>query len=183
MSTPVEVSPSSAARAGRVSRNGGLSARVRKRNPNPRLVKIHRNYTVDEVASLFGIHRNTVRDWVKRGLPTTDGRRPMLILGRDLAAFLSARRARNKRTCEPGELYCVRCRAPRTPAGGMVDYVPLTPTQGSLEAICSSCGTMIYRRVSLAKLAQACGNLEVTMPKALSHIGESAQLTVNSDLK
>ena len=83
---------------------------MRKRHPNPRLAKIHRNYTVEEVASLFGIHRNTVREWVKRGLPTSDGRRPMLILGRDLVAFLSARRAKNKRTCPPGELYCVRCR-------------------------------------------------------------------------
>ena len=59
-----------------------------KRHPNPRLAKIHRNYTVEEVASLFGVHRNTVREWVKRGLPTSDDRRPMLILGRDLVAFL-----------------------------------------------------------------------------------------------
>ena len=54
---------------------------MRKRHPNPRLAKIHRSYTVDEVASLFGVHRNSVREWVKRGLPTSDGRRPMLILG------------------------------------------------------------------------------------------------------
>jgi hypothetical protein len=33
-----------------------------------------------EVASLFGVHKNTVREWVKRGLPTNDDRRPMLIL-------------------------------------------------------------------------------------------------------
>ena len=81
---------------------------MRRRHPNPRLAKIHRNYTVEEVASLFGVHRNTVRDWVKRGLPTSDGRRPMLILGRDLVAFLSARRAKNKRTCHPGELILAR---------------------------------------------------------------------------
>ncbi len=87
-----------------------------KRHPNPRLAKIHRNYTVDEVAHLFGVHRNTVREWVKRGLPTTDGKRPMLILGCDLVAFLGARRAKNKRTCQPGEIYCVRCRAPKAPA-------------------------------------------------------------------
>ena len=154
-----------------------------KRHPNPRLAKIHRNYTVEEVASLFGIHRNTVREWVKRGLPTSDGRRPMLILGRELVAFLSARRAKNKRTCKPGELYCVRCRAPRAPAGDMVDYVALTATLGNLAAICSVCETMIYRRVSLTKLTHACGKLDVTMPQALEHIGERAQPTVNSDLE
>lgn len=156
---------------------------MRKRHPNPRLAKIHRNYTVDEIAHLFGIHKNTVRDWVKRGLPTSDGRRPMLILGRELVAFLSARRTKNKRTCQPGEIYCVRCRAPRAPAGDMVDYMPVTATLGNLVAICSACETMMYRRVSLAKLAQVRGDLDITLPQALEHIGESAQPTVNSDLE
>ena len=156
---------------------------MRKRHPNPRLAKIHRNYTVDEVAHLFGVHRNTVREWVKRGLPTNDGKRPMLILGRDLVAFLTARRAKNKRTCQPGEIYCVRCRAPRAPAGDMVDYVPATATLGNLVAICSTCEAMMYRRVSLAKLEHVRGILDITMPQALEHIGESAQPTVNSDLR
>ena len=60
------------------------------RHPNYRLAKIHRNYTVEEVARLFGVHRNTVREWIKRGLPTSDDKRPKLILGRDLIAFLQA---------------------------------------------------------------------------------------------
>ena len=156
---------------------------MRKRHPNPRLAKIHRNYTVDEVAQLFDVHRNTVREWVKRGLPTNDGRRPMLILGRDLVAFLTARRAKNKRTCLPGEIYCMRCRVPRAPAGEMVDYLPLTATLGNLAAICSACETMMYRRVSIAKLERVRGTLDITMPQALEHIGESAQPTVNSDLR
>lgn len=29
------------------------------RHPNPRLVKVHRNYSVEEIARLFGIHKNT----------------------------------------------------------------------------------------------------------------------------
>ena len=152
-----------------------------KRRPNPRLAKIHRSYTVEEVASLFGVHRNTVREWVKRGLPTNDDRRPMLILGRDLDAFLQAKRTRNKRTCKPGEIYCVRCRAPRAPAGEMLDYQPVTETLGNLIAICSECDAMMYRRVSLAKLEQVRGQLDITMPQALPHIGESAQPSVNSD--
>ena len=90
---------------------------MRKRHPNHRLVKIHRSYTVEEIAKLFGIHKNTVRGWVKSGLATSDDKRPMLILGHDLAAFLQARRVKNKRPCKPGEIYCVRCRAPKFPAG------------------------------------------------------------------
>jgi uncharacterized protein YjcR len=92
----------------------------RRRHHNHRLVKIHRSYTVEEIARLFGIHKNTVRHWVKEGLATSDDKRPILILGHVLAAFLQARRTKNKQTCKPGELYCVRCRAPRSPA----DYNP-----------------------------------------------------------
>lgn len=139
---------------------------MRKRHPNPRLAKIHRNYLVEEIAQLFEVHRNTVRQWVKKGLKTNDDRRPMLILGRDLAEFLNARRAKNRRTCKPGEIYCVRCREPKAPAGDMADYEPVTQTSGNLVGICSTCDTMIYRRVSLVKLAQVCGHLEVMQPKA-----------------
>ena len=31
------------------------------RHPNPRLVKGHRNYSVEEIARLFALHKNTVR--------------------------------------------------------------------------------------------------------------------------
>lgn len=153
------------------------------RHPNPRLAKIHRNYTVEDVASLFGVHRNTVREWVKRGLPTSDNKRPMLILGRDLAAFLQARRAKNKRTCQPGEIYCVRCRAPKAPAGDMADYQPVTETLGNLVAICPDCNSIMNRRVSMAKLGQVLGKMDITFPQALRHIVESNQPTVNSDLR
>jgi hypothetical protein len=73
-----------------------------RRHPNHRLAKIHRNYIVEEITALFGMHRDTVCERVKRELPTNDRRRPMLILSCDLVAFLRARRAKNKRTCQPG---------------------------------------------------------------------------------
>jgi hypothetical protein len=105
---------------------------MRKRRPNYRLVKIHRNYTVEEAAELLGTHKNTVRAWVKAGLPTTDDKRPALILRRELALYLQARRTKNKRPCSPGEIYCVRCRAPRRPAGDMAEYQPITASLGNL---------------------------------------------------
>lgn len=153
------------------------------RHPNPRLAKIHRNYTVEEAANLFGVHRNTVREWIKRGLPICDSKKPMLILGRDLAEFLYARRTKNKRSCQQGELYCVRCRAPKAPAGDMADYVAVTESLGNLIAICPDCEALMNRRVSLAKLNQVRGKLDITMPQALEHINERNQPSVNSDLQ
>ena len=154
-----------------------------KRHPNYRLVKIHRSYTVDEAARLLDAHKNTVRRWVKEGLATNDERRPMLILGRELFAFLKQRRAKNKRTCAPGEIYCVGCREPRRPAADMAEYQALTATLGNLLGICPSCEAMMYRRVNVGKIASICGHLQVTMPEELLRIGKSDQPSLNGDFK
>ena len=154
---------------------------MRKRRPNYRLVKLHRSYTVEEAARLFGTHKNTVRAWVKAGLPTCDSRRPMLILGGDLAAYLQARRAKNKRPCKPGEIYCVRCRAPKRPAGDMAEYQPITASLGNLIGICPDCEGMIYRRASKAKLPEIRRNLDITFSEAGRRVSEIDLPIVNSD--
>jgi hypothetical protein len=155
---------------------------MRKRHPNHRLVKIHRSYTAEEIANLFGIHKNTVRGWVKAGLAISDDKRPMLILGHDLAAFLQARRIKNKQTCKPGEIYCVGCRAPKLPAANMAEYSPVTEKFGNLKAICPDCDSIMNRRVSIAKLEQVLGKMDISFPQATGHIVESTKPTVNSDL-
>jgi hypothetical protein len=153
------------------------------RQANHRRVKIHRSYTVEEIAGLFGAHKNTIRAWVKAGLPTCDRKRPMLILGHDLAAFLQDRRARRKQPCQPGEIYCVRCRSPKTPAGNLVDYEPVTDKIGNLTAICPDCEGLINQRVSAAKFGSVNAEVQVTFRQALQRLSESYEPTVNSDLK
>jgi hypothetical protein len=154
-----------------------------KRYPNHRRVKIHRSYSVEEIARLLGAHKHTVRAWVKAGLPTCDNRRPTLICGPDLISFLQARLTKNKRPLKPGEIYCVRCRAPKVPWAEMADYQPVTEKLGNLTAICPDCESIMNRRVSLANLEQVRGKLDITFPQALQRISESNEPTVNSDLR
>lgn len=154
---------------------------MRKRHPNHRRVKIHRNYTVEDVARLFGVHKNTVRAWVKAGLPTCDTRRPILILGRELADYLKTRRTKNKRPCQAGEMYCVRCREPKHPAGSMVEYLPITERLGNLMGICPDCEGMMFRRASRAKLAPIERKLDITFAEAERQVSKRECPSVNSD--
>jgi hypothetical protein len=165
------------------SQAAGRNPKKRKHYPNHRLVKKHRSYTVEEVATLCSVHKNTIRRWIKDGLPTCDKKRPTLIVGEILASFLQARRTKNKQTCRPGEIYCVRCRSPKTPAGDMADFDPVTSEIGNLVAICPDCSSLMNRRVNLSKLDQVRGRIDVSLPQALQRLIESNQSSVNSDLK
>ena len=155
---------------------------MKRRHPNHRLVKIHRNYTVEEIAKLFKIHKNTVRRWVKEGLATIDDKRPVLILGHVLISFLQARRSKNKQTCKPGELYCLRCRTPKMPAGDMAEYTPVTEKFGNLVAICPDCDSLMNRHVSMARIGELFGKVDISFSEALQHIKERIKPSVNSDL-
>lgn len=131
---------------------------------NPRRAKINRSYSVEEVARLYGIHRQTVRNWIKAGLSAMTGARPHLIAGTDLRAFLERRRASGKVQCGTGELYCLRCRAARAAAEGMLDYIPVSNVSGNLRALCPVCACLMHRRASLRKLDAVRGTCNVAFP-------------------
>ena len=151
------------------------------RHPNPRLVKIHRSYTVEETARVLGKHKNTVRAWIKLGLQPIDRRRPTLIHGLELLRFVKNRRITSKRPCPAGHMFCLKCRAPRQPAAGMTDYLPISETSGNLRALCSKCGTLMHRRASLANLNIVGAGLDIVFPQGVSRIRESATRSVDCD--
>ena len=63
------------------------------------------------------------------------------------------------------------------------EYLPITASAGNLRAMCTDCGTRMYRRVSLRKLAAAAGDLQVALPQAQQRIVEGADPSVNCDLE
>ena len=72
---------------------------ARRRRYRVNLIKQTYLYDTNEVAKLFGLHRNTVRHWSKEGLKPIDPRRPFYIHGSDLKAFLARRQEGRRQKC------------------------------------------------------------------------------------
>jgi hypothetical protein len=129
------------------------------------LVKVNRHYLVTELAERLRVHKNTVRNWDRKGLTPIDDRKPRMYSGADVREYLMRQRQQRKRKCPPSHLYCVRCREPKPPAEDMVDFAPSTPTYGNLRGFCPTCGTLMHLRASTATIPRIWGHLEVTLPK------------------
>lgn len=122
---------------------------------NPKKAKIHRSYSVAEVALLYGVSRGAVRAWCKAGLHAAKIGGEFLIYGDDLRAFLEQRRASQRATCPPGTLFCVGCRAARRPHPEAARLTPFNEKSGNVQASCPQCGAAMNRRVSLPRLAES----------------------------
>jgi excisionase family DNA binding protein len=135
-------------------------------------IKRHHSYTIDEAARAIGAARGTVRRWLDKGLPAIRDRKPFLILGDDLAAYMAGR-ARPKRSCPPGTCYCVKCREARQPAGNMAEFVPINAHSGNLRALCPDCGSLMHRRTSASQLAAIRALLDVAIVERQPRLSDS----------
>ena len=147
---------------------------------NPYLAKIHRSYTVEEIARQFGLHRNTVRSWLNGGgLVAIDGGRPALVQGKVLRVFLETRRTAAKCPCPNGTLYCLKCREPRAPALGMADFIIGKAGAGNLRALCEICGSTMHRRTRLEAVVVVLPGIEVRVVEAAPRIAEGTAPSLN----
>ena len=149
------------------------------RRANPRLLKMHRSYSVEEAALKLGVHKNSIRGWIKAGLPILDNSRPIIILGGELKAWLDKKRKAAKRPCPPGTFYCFKCRTPKAPALGMVEYKPMNKTTGNLIALCTDCGTMMHRRARQEAIEAIMPNLAIQITEAKLSIIERTPPPLN----
>ena len=142
------------------------------RRYNTRRIKKHHNYSFEEAAEALGVHVQTVRVWAAQGLRCMTDGRPFLILGADLIAFHEQRSGGAKKRLGPNELYCLKCRAPRTPAGRAADFFPYGPDRGRLSGICPDCESMCHRFVRRDRLGLVAPDLSIETPAVFERLKE-----------
>ncbi|TWX65947.1 helix-turn-helix domain-containing protein [Colwellia demingiae] len=131
---------------------------------NPNKCKINRNYTVSDIAKLYGVHKNTVKNWIKRGLKKIDNHRPYLILGSELREFLKDLRTINKRPCEFGEIYCFCCNSAREPLQESIEFEPYNLSLFVLKGRCNICNSLMNKYQRLEDLARLQRYFAVILP-------------------
>ena len=125
-----------------------------KRTYNTSMIKKTVSYSMFDIAELFGIHKATVRNWLKIGLRRIDDRRPFLVNGADLKEFLKNRQRRKKQRCQPEEFYCFRCRSPKRSKENMVILKVLNQKIGRLSGLCIECGSKTNKMISLKEISK-----------------------------
>ena len=130
-------------------------------------IKAHRVYDVWEVAQALGCHKQTVIRWINfKGLAADTSRKPWLIEGKDLKAFLGARQAKTTVKMAQHHCYCLGCKSPREPDGKMADYTQQTPETGRLTGLCHQCGSLMHKVVRRTDLEAIRAKIEVTVQQA-----------------
>jgi hypothetical protein len=164
-----------------VNRAQGACGR-RGRTYNLRLIKMTWPYTVQEVAAMFGVHKNAVLRWLKEGLQANKDKRPFLIRGDELSRFLSHRKLVRKQRCSWSQCFCFKCRAPREAYLGMVDVWIESSSRFRLKALCEECSTPMNKVQPIANLPRIQKSLHVQQLEE-RHLKGFAPASLNSDLE
>lgn len=130
-------------------------------------IKSHRVYCVWDVSDALGCHRQTVIRWIKGGgLEADTSRKPWLIDGRDLKAFLGVRQIKARCKLALHHCYCLGCKGPREPDGKIADYIQQTPDSGRLTGLCPECGALMHKIVKRGDLEAIRAKIDVTVQRA-----------------
>lgn len=145
-----------------------------------RLVKTHRNYTVDEAARLLSKSKGTIRRWIKKGLPVIEGK-PALIKGSHLIDFLKAK-SKPLKKCDLDECYCFKCRSNQKVAFEEVEIIFDQSQIPNMQGLCSTCSTVMNKRISKARIPEIEAILLVSFKQVNAPISNRVQPRSNDHL-
>ncbi len=103
-------------------------------------------HDIDEICELYkeyGLHPQTVRQWIKSGLPVMKGR-PVLIYGNDLKVFLGKMNTSNKCSSEFDQMFCMSCKDAKSFYKKQIK-VELVNGVIKAKALCRDCKTIMNK--------------------------------------
>ncbi len=127
-----------------------------------RKIKKHRLYGYDEAGGALGVTSHTVRAWRAIGLEVMAATTPHYILGAELIRYIEGKQATRSVKMALDQMYCLKCKAPRKPLWGMVDYIPSSDTRGRLTGLCELCEGGLQRFVGIGDLGKFGQIYEIT---------------------
>lgn len=119
-----------------------------KRSYDFHRVRSHRPYTIATLAALLGVDKRTVRRWIEHdGLDVAivDHSRPIILQGSKVKAWGIARQKAKRRPCGFGEMYCVRCKAPRRINPDSFQIVQHNQSKLTVKGDCQTCSLTLRR--------------------------------------
>lgn len=120
----------------------------KKRKPDFRRIGPSRTYSIKELAEAVQRNPATVRSWIRQGMPTLDGLKPVVIDGAQAKDWLKLKWASRKIPTRPGEAHCLSCRSSRPFAEGTRALKQKTSKVLIETGKCAVCGRAINRFAS-----------------------------------
>ncbi len=161
----------------------------RKHTYNPRLIKSHRAYSLEEVAEVYNKHVGTVQRWHREGMKVLDDhKRPILVMGYDVRTFLSGHVAKRRHPLAPGEFFCPRCRLARRPKPGTLTATDAGRRMGRearqvyVYGVCEACGQKMIAFTSDKKIGFQFPDLAAKATEQAGSIIGGESPSVNVDL-
>ena len=113
------------------------------------LIETRKSYSIKEIACLLSVHQRTCLRWLTLGLkPIVSGRKPTLVMGKDLKEYLLAERSVNKIKLGENEYYCLKCKCSTVAKDGTENTIETN----SLE-LDSSSGSTIKVTVNASEIS------------------------------
>ena len=111
-------------------------------------------YDIDAICRLCGIHPKTALAWLKKGLEAIDNKKPILVYGYNLKAFLGNLNKLNKSSTSFEEMFCMKCKEPRSPLKKQIQLEQFEQKLLKTKAICQTCKTRMNKPYKLEDLPQ-----------------------------
>lgn len=108
-------------------------------------------YEIEEICALYkacNLHPQTVRQWIKSGMPTVDAGKPTLVHGHALKQFLGKQNNRHKCSTTFEQMYCLKCREAKPPFQKRIALQQVQRTVMA-KALCQTCKTIMNKSYSL----------------------------------